>query len=388
MRYFTLISLFILLQTTELTAQVNIEGRVLDNATNQQLSGASVYINQSSIGAITRPDGSFRLSGLDAGSYELVVSYVGYERIIYDITVESKDLRFVFRMEPKVAQLRNVLIVSTAIRQRWLEIFRREFLGTSPAAEASLILNEEDIFFARSDDEKLISAFADVPLVVENKALGYRIFFDLLTFEYNTTSDKCSFFGYNHYEDLFEEEERSRKYDIPRLESYRGSTMHFFHALKKNKLSQEGFSIRIIQHASETRKAKKLNPASTTVDTDEVFVAGKTIPAKQKNILFIDTVRQQFYLTWNGALEITYKASTESATYGLVQPGDPQIGNRVGKIAYIFIDKDPVYILDDGMPEDPRSIRFGGTWIRERLANMLPQDYRPYKKSVLDKKRP
>jgi hypothetical protein len=55
-------------------------------------------------------------------------------------------------------------------------------------------------------------------------------------------------------------------------------------------------------------------------------------------------------------------------------------------VSYIFIDADPVYIVDDGMPEDPRAIRFGGSWSRERLANMLPLDYRPSGKLLFDKK--
>jgi hypothetical protein len=387
MRRFNLILVSVFILPTWIFGQVHIEGRVLDNANGQPLTGASVYINHSTIGTTTQPDGSFALSGLDAGSYELVVSYVGYERIIYNVTVQSKDLRFVFRMDPKVAQLRDIIVVSPSTRKQWLEIFRREFLGTTVAAESSVILNEEDVFFARSGDDKVISAFADVPLVIENKALGYRIIFELLTFNYNTVTDKCSFFGYNHYEELMDEGVKSSRYDIPRQETYRGGTMHFFHALKNNRLGQEGFSMRMILPASDGRKAKKNDPAETAVDPDMVFVAGRAYPANRKAIMFMDSARQQYFLTWKGALEVTYQAPSEATTYGLVQSGDPQIGTTRGTQSYIFIDSDPVYIFDDGLPEDPRSIRFGGTWSRERVANMLPQDYRPNKKSLLDKKR-
>jgi hypothetical protein len=104
MRIFRLFLVSICFLPTWVAGQVQVQGRVLDNANGQPLTGASVYINHSTIGTITQPDGSFALSGLAAGSYELVVSFVGYERIIYDLTVQSKDLRIVFRMDPKVAQ--------------------------------------------------------------------------------------------------------------------------------------------------------------------------------------------------------------------------------------------------------------------------------------------
>jgi hypothetical protein len=365
---------------------VHVQGRVLDNANGQPLTGASVYINHSTIGTITRPDGSFALSGLAAGSYELVVSFVGYERIIYDLTVQSKDLRIVFRMDPKVAQLREILVISPALRKQWLEIFRREFLGNTAAAEAAVIQNEDDIFFAKSGDDKVITAFSDVPLIIDNKELGYRIFFELLTFNYNTVTDKCSFFGYNHYEELMMEGVKSSRFDIPRRETYRGSTMHFFHALKGNRLGQEGFSIRTILPASDGRKTDKEATAQPAADADGAFVAGRASPASRKTILFMDSVRQQSFLTWKGALEVTYNPPSDPAMYGLVQSGDPQIGTR-GTVSFIFIDADPVYIFDDGMPEDPRAIRFGGSWSRERLANMLPLDYRPSGKLLFDKKR-
>jgi hypothetical protein len=387
MRLFSLFLVSVYLLPAWVAGQVHIQGRVLDNANGQPLTGASVYINHSTIGTITQPDGSFALSGLEAGSYELVVSFVGYERIIYDVTVQSRDLRFVFRMEPKVAQLRDILVVSPSMRKQWLEIFRRQFLGTTAAAESSVILNEEDVFFARSGDDKVISAFADVPLVIENKALGYRIIFELLTFNYNMVTDKCSFFGYNHYEELMEEGVKSSRYDIPRQDTYRGSTMHFFHALKNNRLGQEGFSIRTILPATDGRKAKKNTPAENTADTDGAFVAGKAFPASRKTILFLDTAQQQHFLTWKGALEVTYNPPSDPAMYGLVQSGDPEIGSTRGSVSYIFIDADPVYIFDDGMPEDPRSIRFGGIWSSERVANMLPMNYRPNNKSLFDKKR-
>lgn len=366
-------------------AQFRVEGRVLDNANGQPLAGASVYINHTTVGTTTGADGSFVLHGIDAGFYELVVSYVGYERILYEMSLKSKDLRVSFRMDTRVAQMRDILVVSPSTRKQWLDIFRQQFLGTTAAAESTRILNEEDIFFAKTGNENVISAFADVPLVIENRALGYRVYFELLTFEYNRSTTKCSFFGYNHFEQLLEEGVKAGRYEIPREDVYKGSTMHFFHALRANRLREEGFSIRTVLPASEGRRSAK-SQAEEGVGASDVFVAGQSYPASRKNILFTDTTVQQDYLLWKGALEVTHQASTD-ANYGLIQSGDADLGTRSGMVSYIFIDTPPVYILDDGMPMDPRSIRFGGHWSMERVANMLPQDYRPDRKSLFNKKR-
>ena len=387
MRYAIVIFYAFLCLPAQLQAQVRITGRVLDDATGQPLVNASVYINHTTIGTTTQADGSFSIGGLEAGTYELVVSYVGFERILYDIRVQSKDLRYVFRMEAKVAQMRDILVLSPQLRKQWLEIFRSQFLGVSAAAEATTILNEDDIFFSNSGDENLISAFTDVPLVIENRALGYRVFFELLAFEYHRRTDKCTFFGYNHYEELDTANNRPRRLAASRAEAYRGSTMHFFRSLKSNLLRDEGFTIRRVLPAPQ--KKRSMNGANQIEDpaNPDAFVPGESYPTDRKSILFRDSARQADYLLWEGALQVTYLARSE-ANVGLTQPGDISGGSSRGNVSYVFINRAPVYILGDGTPLDPRSLRYGGHWNRERLADMLPLDYQPFQKSVLNKKSP
>lgn len=385
MRYVIPIFVAFLCLPALVQAQVRLTGRVLDDATGQPLAGASVYINHTTIGTTTQADGSYSIGGLEAGTYELVVSYVGYERILYDINVQSKDLRYVFRMEAKVAQMRDILVLGPQLRKQWLDIFRTQFLGTSAAAEATTILNEEDIFFSNSGDENVISAFTDVPLVIENKALGYRVFFELLAFEYNRRTDKCTFFGYNHYEELDGPDSKPNRFSVSRAEAYKGSTMHFFRSLKSNRLREEGFTIRRVLPAPEKKRAAKGEDSTGGIINPDTFVPGESYPADRKSMLFRDSTQQLDYLLWNGALQVTYLSPSE-ANIGLTQPADIT-GDTRGVISYVFINRTPVYILEDGMPLDPRSLRYGGHWNQERLANMLPQDFKPSGKSILNKKR-
>ncbi len=72
----------------ELRAQAagTIAGTITDARTKSPLPGANVAVLGTQLGTTTRPDGSFRLR-LNAGSYELQVSYIGYNRLRERVTV-------------------------------------------------------------------------------------------------------------------------------------------------------------------------------------------------------------------------------------------------------------------------------------------------------------
>ena len=54
-------------------------GRVVEESTNQPLTGASVIIDGSSIGSVTDIDGNFSLSDIQINEPLIVISYIGYE---------------------------------------------------------------------------------------------------------------------------------------------------------------------------------------------------------------------------------------------------------------------------------------------------------------------
>ncbi len=56
----------------------SIKGRVLDEATQEPLSGANVVVKGSNIGTITDFEGRFALTNLSAGTYDIVLTSMGY----------------------------------------------------------------------------------------------------------------------------------------------------------------------------------------------------------------------------------------------------------------------------------------------------------------------
>ncbi|MBP6183726.1 MAG: TonB-dependent receptor [Saprospiraceae bacterium] len=88
MRIFQLLILLFLWLPVELAAQSTsgISGTVIDQKTGERLTGATILAG--GIASITNYDGGYSLDLLP-GIYSVQVSYVGYEQLTLDITIES-----------------------------------------------------------------------------------------------------------------------------------------------------------------------------------------------------------------------------------------------------------------------------------------------------------
>jgi len=86
-----LIFLFILICFSYSMASTTgkIAGQVTDEENGQPLPGVNVYLEGTGLGAATDPDGFFYIINVPAGTYSLVVNYVGYgEQRISDVKVQ------------------------------------------------------------------------------------------------------------------------------------------------------------------------------------------------------------------------------------------------------------------------------------------------------------
>ncbi|OGC75933.1 MAG: hypothetical protein A2145_06660 [candidate division Zixibacteria bacterium RBG_16_40_9] len=67
-----------------------IKGAVLDSKTKQPLIGATVTVEGTTLGAVSKPDGSFHILNVPPGTYTVKVVYVGYQTVLQtDIRVSS-----------------------------------------------------------------------------------------------------------------------------------------------------------------------------------------------------------------------------------------------------------------------------------------------------------
>ena len=234
--------LFLMLHLVLLHGQI-VTGTVLDKETGEKINYAAVYIDRSFAGTYTDPDGNFRIDVSANRGRPLSVSAIGY----YSATIAnySEDEPVIILLTPKVYNLNEVVInakMKARDRRNDLRIFREIFLGTSYVSRKCRILNDDDITFSTSLNNDTLRAFADNPLYIVNKALGYSITYYLDRFEYDL-SDNTFFFKGNiiFKEDLNSKNSRKKSVGNERMRVYTGSRMHFFRELWANNLNESGF---------------------------------------------------------------------------------------------------------------------------------------------------
>ncbi len=112
-----LIICFLLLSAGTITAQTfsqTIKGRVLDNASQISLPGATIIIQGTDpiIGGSTDMDGYFRIENVPVGRYNIIISYVGYKSVtIPEVIVNSgKEKCITIELIEKVNKINEVVI--------------------------------------------------------------------------------------------------------------------------------------------------------------------------------------------------------------------------------------------------------------------------------------
>lgn len=119
-------------------AQIKITGKIINHPDKKPVANASVFLNNAIVGDKTTDDGTFTLSNVKPGQYDLVVSIVGYETHSLTIMAGTKDIALSeISLTPKTIMLQEVNIKPDPNRQRNYNDFKRLFLGTSETLRAA-----------------------------------------------------------------------------------------------------------------------------------------------------------------------------------------------------------------------------------------------------------
>jgi hypothetical protein len=238
-----LLFLFIIFSTTAFN-QI-IKGKVLDKTNKSAIEFASIYFSGTFVGTHPDQNGYFELDVSKNSSMPLTISALGYYS--FTLTDFKTDKPYVIYLEPKVFEIGEVVVTAknkSNTRERYLRLFKQEFLGETPNARKCEITNENSIKFEYDHDGETLKAYCSDPILVNNKALGYKVTYYLDKFEYSKKDHKMDLKGNLFFEeDLKTSKTETERFERVRESVYLRSRMHFFRAIWDNQLKSSGFIV-------------------------------------------------------------------------------------------------------------------------------------------------
>jgi hypothetical protein len=302
-----------------------IRGTIFDRHSKDKISFAYVYLNGTFVGTNSDKNGDFELDISKYASMPLTISALGYYSITLNIVSPMKPL--VIYMEPKVFELNEVVINSKTRgreRIRNLRIFKDSFLGTTRNSQDCVILNEKDIIF--KTDHDTLKAYSLNPILINNKALGYKVTYFLDEFSFYRKSESFFFVGSIMFnEDKGKSQLDNLAFEERRHQAYLGSRMHFFRLLWDNALDSTNYVIE--------------NPAGESLNYGNVVIEEDSLTK---------------YLEYPENLCICYQSYSHSSHI-------------------IFLEEQVNF--DDNGYFDPYGISWQGDMSEQRIADWLPYEY-------------
>ena len=343
------------------TTTGTLQGRVVDAKTGDPLAGAHVFLAGSTLGTTTDRDGRYRLAHLPPGLHEIAASMLGYEHQSHRLLLSATDTTiFDFQLKLTVTALGEVFVAATRPEQwrRHLETFEQLFLGTTDNAERCTLLNPEVLDF--TDDDGRLRAEASAPLLIENRALGYRVHYYLKEFE--VVQGVLRYLGIPRFDELEPRNKRERRrWERRRRKTYEGSLQHFLATLfatgNIKNAKKAGFEVSVAPQF-------ELDPFSTFA----VRSGSLLRPAAEPNSRL---------LAFEDHLQVVYtpdvRLPSSSGVPGL-SSASPPLDDYA---SWITLTDGPAEIDRFGHLFDPYAVTTYGRWSQERIAEILPRDYQP-----------
>lgn len=348
-----------LLSSVSLFAQekyFTVSGQVVDQKTGLAMPGASVFCQNTTVGTTSNNEGRFFLR-MGNGGYDMIISYTGYETKVIRISNGNKtnDSLHIELKEQDKSMGEVVVAGSALVADGWNkygQFFFDNFIGTSPNAQQCTIENKEALKFYFYKKRNKLKVRCDSNLVVINNALGYRIKFQLDSFVYEYGGDVASSTGYPFFEELPGSAEQMDTWKQNRLTTYLGSRLHFMRCWYDSTLTDEGFSIEMLDSANNKKATALKDPYDGkiySVDSGEVEI----------NI--------------NGKIRITYTNRPPDKKYltDLKFPAGMKQQISIAEIAGGFV------IDENGYFYDQTNLTNLGYWSWKKFAETVPYDYNP-----------
>ncbi|RFZ94645.1 hypothetical protein D0C36_03630 [Mucilaginibacter conchicola] len=399
--------LIILLFPPALFAQISISGRVLNQNDAKPIANASIFISNATTGSSTDAEGKFSLQNIKPGKYELVISAVGFETDTRPVNVSGTDVSLGdVRLFVKTNSLKEVVVTAKRDpnRQRNYELFKDEFLGSTPFAKDCEITNPQQLDLDYDYKTNILTASTFDALEIKNNALGYRLQYILKSFTLdfsNPANRSFSYAGSVFFKEMEGSPSQVKQWQKNRQLVYEGSQMHFLQALLNNKLDDEGFRVLRLPvnmaRPTEATIISKINAFNILKDDDKKY---RDSLAHWKKLYEMPRFQQKlsvFPLTANDLVRATKETGIFSLgcnldalfiTYNKYHRFPKNIPDKLSDPSNtdntVLIFNEPEVQFDsNGSLINPDALVLDGVWLRPRIAGLLPLDYEPPKNEQL-----
>lgn len=380
----------------------SISGVVRDD--KETLPGAAVYLSGTKISTVTNNEGKFNIAKLPAGNYDILIQVVGYLPYSQNIIISDKNKHIEATLKPNTVILKEVVIKPDPNRLMYLNLFKEYFIGQTPNAKECKILNSEVLRIDYDKQNRMLSVSSDEFLVIENKALGYRIKYLLQNFEYDYRSRIVYFAGFPFFEEMKASKSKINKWNNKRNTAYYGSSQHFFQSLYQGTSEKEGFVINKLATIGNknrlpdsvinanikklTAGAKAINALTFTKDDSLNYWLKERQKPKAMSVLnrakvLTDTLVKTYnndvkLINFSDELLVMYTKEQETEEYSntsfYINRALDMSNHQVSLVSLLA---PPILFYKSGSIANPRSFLYKGFWAYEKMADAVPIEFKP-----------
>ncbi len=242
-------------------------------------------------------------------------------------------------------------------------------------------------------------------LIIENKALGYRLRYMLQFFEYNYNTKIVYYSGLPNYQELNGSNGTKKRWISKRETAYYGSTQHFFKSLYAGTSKEQGYVLHKLIKIPNTQRPPDsiinkqivrltknrnivIRVGSAAGDSLRYWMKVREMPKEISTLnraeIRLDTLVQQQYrdlksMRFKDQLYVIYTKERETTQYSNMS------GHSVSRpldipnyqISIVNMLQSPVHFYESGGIYEPKSLLYEGYWAYEKIADMVPMDYVP-----------
>lgn len=380
----------------------SISGVVRDD--KETIPGAAIYLSGTKISTITNNEGKFSIGKLPPGSYDVLIQVVGYLPYSKSVTISDKNIHIDATIKANAVTLQEVVIKPDPNRLAYLNLFKEFFIGRTPNAKECKILNSEVLNIDYDKQARILSVNSREFLIIENKALGYRIKYLLQNFEYDYRSRIVYFAGFPFFEEMKGSKSKINKWNKMRNIAYYGSSQHFFQSLYEGKTEADGFVLHKLATINNSNRQPdsvinaNIKRLSTGTNAMNVLTftkndslnywlkerkKSKSIAVLNKANVLTDTLVKTYNqdlksINFTDELFVMYTKEKETEEYsnlGFQVSRAPDMGNF--QVSLINLLDPPILFYKNGSIANPRSFLNKGFWAYEKMADAVPTEFKP-----------